>query len=717
MSKRGGKSMAKPVVESEDLGGGSPSQNSELRTQNSSVPPPKADLVLVRIADIDDRGNIRRAPDEPSLLRLAGSIRDLGLLEPVVVCKAPAGSRQPLELLCGGRRLTAAGRNGEEMIEAKVYAAGMDDRQKARIRLAENLHRKDLSHIEYALEFDRGRMSGLSVMEIAADAGASDDFVRKHLDLLRLAQPIQELVASGRLPIKQAELIARVGDHQQQIELANGCIRATWNAKDNAWRPYDDTTDGSGIQHGVVGGGPAGDYAEDMDSLRRAVSYKMQGLASCGWIRGEDQENGEPFAAKAKGSTGRKCTGCPDNSATYADQPALFAGLSPHESDKRGFCTNEACYQAKSAAWEKVREEKKRDEEKRRQAAIRESKKMGLSVCEECGRPGGEEKEDKLAKDPDGSRRQVCPKCRAKLEKAAGGRRSYHDWQAQERKAESIRRRFPETPDQKHAVALWFYGRTLEDAILGRLKKAPTPPQATAVLLRVAIESRIYVEPRQFAKWPGVGALAGAGRWAPAALAELWRKAATVASGKPGIDYKGEAENVPLPKDLLDWIDDCEEVCRRWEIKVKPHGLERPKLEEFAAKPGTGEQGPGIGKKQSGGAGRGVCRECGCTERHACPGGCGWVDESQTLCTQCEPKVKKRISTIATGNRQAALKALAGCGVADLEAIKALKALKGDWRRAVVSKWIENTEGTIDAAGDAAMETALAGGGDDLEEG
>lgn len=39
---------------------------------------------------------------------------------------------------------------------------------------------------------------------------------------------------------------------------------------------------------------------------------------------------------------------------------------------------------------------------------------------------------------------------------------------------------------------------------------------------------------------------------------------------------------------------------------------------------------------------KGVCRVCGCTESTPCPGGCAWTDETETLCTTCENKQKRR---------------------------------------------------------------------------
>jgi hypothetical protein len=52
----------------------------------------------------------------------------------------------------------------------------------------------------------------------------------------------------------------------------------------------------------------------------------------------------------------------------------------------------------------------------------------------------------------------------------------------------------------------------------------------------------------------------------------------------------------------------------------------------------------------------GVCRWCGCTERDPCPGGCGWADRQQTLCTSCAP-FNREIQT-TTGRKKIAQRLL-----------------------------------------------------------
>lgn len=679
MAKRTKMTMADAVTETEDVSGGvneeawkmiqahpSPRLPSPLPASSSS-PPPKAELILVKLADIEEGANVRRSMDEPALLQLAGTMREVGLMAPVVVCKSAAGGRH--ELIAGYRRLTAARRNGDAFIEAKVYPP-LAPALKVRMQLVENLQHEDPSHIDYALQFGRSRDEGMSAGEIAAVVGKSDDFVRKHLDLLRLAPAVQELVASGRLPLKQAELIARVGDHAAQMELTSGVIRATWNEKKNAWQAYGDKTDGGGGPHGQVGAGPAGDYAEDMDSLRKAVSYKMQGLVACGWIKGEDQEGGEPFAEKAKGSTGLKCTGCPDNSATYSDQPALFAGLTPHGSDKRGFCTNAACYEAKSIAWEKVRAEKKLDEEQRQRAAATKARKAGLDVCEAdgCGRIAPEGEKFKACKELGGAK--ACPSCAASARKRGEGRGGRGESHAQ--------RPFPQTPEEKYAVAVVAYaeevlervGKWVEKWEKAELaSKAPNWLRHSGMTAELLCLAAVKARARHYGGMTFYLTIPLSSKEFPAS--EAIRKALLCPAGE---------ECVEMPEGFLVGLvgDERFPAAPRWvsydkrvvDVPMPPKAEEYLQcLEAFAARyhvelPEAPKEEPGQPVNES-------------TSQPAVP----------------SPEVKKRLTTVATGGRKEALAALAKCGVEDLEAVRGLQNLKGDWRRAAVTDWIRGAEG------------------------
>jgi len=351
-----------------------PAGNPQSEIRNPKSPgPPKADLVMVPVADVDASHNIRTSVDEPALLQLGESIRDLGQLQPVVVHLVG----DTLRLVAGGRRLEAARRSGAKYIEAKVYK-DVPEKWEVLARLAENFQRADLNHIELAHVFGEAAEGGMTVAEIARDRHVSDDQVRRHLALLRLAPEVQQIVATGRLPIHQAELIARVGDPQAQLDLAEAVV-------DMEWKPATGKGPGAWVHKKEWGEKPGDpqDHVKAMDQLRKDVAWRLCGLAAAGWLK-EEEASGQEFTIDGRA----RCLGCPDNTQTYADQPTLFAGIRPQGSGKKGYCTNKPCWAKKAAAWEKVIAARKREQEKATAAQVKQAHKAGLAVCEVegCGK-------------------------------------------------------------------------------------------------------------------------------------------------------------------------------------------------------------------------------------------------------------------------------------------------------------------------------------------
>lgn len=416
--------------------------------------PPRGDLVYVPIDRIDAGHNIRTDHGEAGMPLLQQSIEAVGLLEPVIVRKA--GKR--FEMVAGHRRLEASRRSGAELIEAKVYDDGADDRWVAEARLAENVQRKDLNHIELAAELGRAAQAGMTVREIVVKTKLGDDAVRRHLALLRLCPPVAELVAAGRLPLHQAELIAHVGDVARQIQLAGECLAIRWDAKAGTW----DSKPGWGHKDG-----DPTDFIMPMENLRGRVASAMCGLAGCGWLRAEEKEATRRRGdAETRGAEGeepetpisddggiagqRSCAGCPSNTCSYADQPTLFAGVHPAGSDKRGFCSSRPCYEAKEAVWGKVVDRRKAAEGEQRQKKADQARKAGLDVCEgfppgQCGRVADAGEEFPACEQASGAK--LCATCTEKAKKAAarggggGGRRE----------AERV---FPSTGPERLAVAI-----------------------------------------------------------------------------------------------------------------------------------------------------------------------------------------------------------------------------------------------------------------------
>jgi hypothetical protein len=570
--------------------------------------------------------------------------------------------------------------------------------------------------VDLAKIFGDAAVSGLSVAQIAAEANLSDDMVRRHLALLRLTEPVARLVSSGRLPVHQAELVSRVGDPAGQIRLAEGATRLAWDAKGAGWaaRGRMEWRSVHGRYWMVARPGDAEqkvsdrDYVQPMDGLREEVARAMRGLAACGWL-GQEEEFDDPFRPIA----GRgRCVGCPDNTATYADQPMLFAGIEPRGSAKKGHCTNAACYEGKAAAWEKFRILRAKQEEKTLAKKIEKAKKSGLVVCEECGGLMGVKKV---------GRRQLCERHAAKAQKAAEAAAA--GWIGT---PENKHRPFPQTLPEKYSVDLRLYGcrlvSALQDFVVKDLKGrssmqvdrlfswgAALVSLMDPVGVYINLDSSAIKEPdamRRLCEMASFGS-----DYAPPMptqlVEEIWGEL-DLDAFRPELNYKGEVENVPLPPRCAALIDVLEMLCRRWGVKINP---QRPKETVAASttestedtengeKKGTRAKGPGTSKKsgppkiedprqglQGQASGTPAKMETIEIPNVPCNRSC---DGCPVQCDVSDEQRKRIMPTIVGGKRPKALAAIQRCtDLAGLQTIEAKGLLKGDWRRAAVSRRI-----------------------------
>ena len=127
--------------------------------------------------------------DEESLIELASSIAQIGVLQPILV-RAVAGQAS-FELIAGERRWRAAGRAGLATIPA-IVRTGDDDLGSVEKALVENLHRKDLTPLEEAAAFQQLIEDfGLTHEQVADRIGKSRSAVSNTLRLLGLPPAVQ----------------------------------------------------------------------------------------------------------------------------------------------------------------------------------------------------------------------------------------------------------------------------------------------------------------------------------------------------------------------------------------------------------------------------------------------------------------------------------------------------------------------------------------------
>jgi ParB family chromosome partitioning protein len=169
----------------------------------------------------------RHAFDEEALAALAASIRELGVLQPVLV--RPAGD-DAFELIAGERRWRAAKRAGLQSLPAIVRAA--DDTVSLEQALVENVQREDLNALDEAAAYQQlVEDFGLTHEELAARVGKSRTAITNALRLFQLPPSVQKLVAEGALTAGHARAVLGTPDRAAQEQLARRAAAEGWSVR------------------------------------------------------------------------------------------------------------------------------------------------------------------------------------------------------------------------------------------------------------------------------------------------------------------------------------------------------------------------------------------------------------------------------------------------------------------------------------------------------
>ena len=162
----------------------------------------------------------RRYFDERRIAELADSIRQQGVLQPLVVRKADSG----YELIVGERRFRAAQRAGLERVP--VIVKEVSDAESLEMALVENIQREELTPIEEALAY-RQLMDEfqLTQEDVAKRVGKSRPVIANLLRVLNLPEEIKEDVDRGNLSVGHARSLLALETPDKQIALARQIIR------------------------------------------------------------------------------------------------------------------------------------------------------------------------------------------------------------------------------------------------------------------------------------------------------------------------------------------------------------------------------------------------------------------------------------------------------------------------------------------------------------
>jgi ParB family chromosome partitioning protein len=250
-------------------------------------------LSHLNLTDITaSRSNPRKTFDEKELDELADSIREKGVLQPILVRESKKGG---YEIIAGERRYRASKIVGSTTIPAIIRE--MSDEEALEVQIIENLQRKDVHPMEEAVGFMHlQQIKKFDVKEIAARVGKSANYVAQRLKLNELIEDLQKAFYTGRILVKDAVLISTMSE-------------------DNQGRLYENELDGN-------------DHKLEMNKYA--------------WSKYRHELNSAPFDINKiiPGAPVKlACTNCPHNSAFNA---LLFPG-----EEANPVCLNKTCFEKK----------------------------------------------------------------------------------------------------------------------------------------------------------------------------------------------------------------------------------------------------------------------------------------------------------------------------------------------------------------------------------
>ena len=169
----------------------------------------------------------RKTFNEESLQELASSIKEHGVVQPIIVKKSIKG----YELIAGERRTKASRLAGLTTIPAIVKE--FDDNQMMEIALVENIQREDLNPIDEAMAYyNIIKLSRMTQEEFAAKFGKSRSHVTNMLGLLKLPDKTKELIETGKISMGHARALSKLSDVDKIYELSDKIVKQNMSVRE-----------------------------------------------------------------------------------------------------------------------------------------------------------------------------------------------------------------------------------------------------------------------------------------------------------------------------------------------------------------------------------------------------------------------------------------------------------------------------------------------------
>ena len=177
----------------------------------------EAGPIMVKINKVEpNRDQPRKDFDEDALMELADSIRQFGILQPLLVQK----KKNYYEIIAGERRWRAAKLAGIK--EVPIIVKDYTDQEIVEISLIENIQRENLNPIEEAMAFKRLLQEfQLKQDEVAERVSKSRTAVTNSMRLLKLSPRVQQMIIDDMISTGHARALLAIDDEEQQFILAN----------------------------------------------------------------------------------------------------------------------------------------------------------------------------------------------------------------------------------------------------------------------------------------------------------------------------------------------------------------------------------------------------------------------------------------------------------------------------------------------------------------
>ena len=170
----------------------------------------------------------RKVFDEEKLMELAASIKEVGLIQPLVV-RFMGGE---YELISGERRLRAAGLLNMRTVRC-IVTGNVNENDSALMAVIENLQREDLNFFEEAECYAQLiKKLGITQDVLADRLGKSQSFIANKLRLLKIEPELRSIILDARLSERHARSLLRLGDGEQRYTAAAAIISKSLSVKE-----------------------------------------------------------------------------------------------------------------------------------------------------------------------------------------------------------------------------------------------------------------------------------------------------------------------------------------------------------------------------------------------------------------------------------------------------------------------------------------------------